>query len=107
HLHHGADDVHLLLFEIDVAPFESDQLAAAESGSAIQQHHGPLSLFECGKERLKLVDFENDRNTLPFPALPNVLYRVCFLNARKKFMAHSVPKHGAHDVAEFDLGSIG
>lgn len=90
HLHHGANDVHLLLVEIDVVPLQSDQLAAAESASAIEQHHGPLPLVECRKEPLKLVDVENGWNAPPFPALPNVLHRVCFPRSLKWALAACV-----------------
>jgi len=59
------------------------------------------------KKPLKLVDFENESEYSVVSRFAGRTSSGLLPQRAEEFMAHSVPKDGTHDVAEFDLGPIG
>src|SRR5579863_4461208 len=93
----GARHADLVLDEIDIRPFESEQFACPESSNNIEQDHGSLSDIEGAEQRLDFCDFEYRRDLRPFGTLPYPLDRV----AIKQFVPQAVVEEDAHHVADF------
>jgi hypothetical protein len=92
----GAGHADLILDEIDIRPFESEQFACPQSSNNIEQDHGSLSDIEGAEQRLDFCDFEYRRDLLPFGTLPYLLIRV----AIKQFVPQAVVEEDAHHVAD-------
>src|SRR5579863_2411650 len=93
----GARHADLVLDEIDIRPFESEQFACPESSNNIEQDHRSLSDIEGAEQRLDFCDFEYRRDLFPFGTLPYPLDRV----AIKQFVPQAVVEEDAHHVADF------
>jgi hypothetical protein len=73
----GERHADLILDEIDVSPFESEQLAGPQTSNDVEQDHSPLANIEGTEERLNFFDFEHYRDFLSFGALAYPLAQGC------------------------------
>jgi hypothetical protein len=97
-------DLDYQIRRINVLPLQSEQLAASQSGSDVQQHPHAEWVFKLGQAALYFRSFMHDRKRSP---LRTVSASVIGLPPCSSHSANCVVEENTHNVAKFGLRGIG